>query len=133
MSEKGVYYNMYIYLFTQQCRPIIICEKGDTEAQQHASSIVEIPGISDCLQGILCVIPMQLLSFHIAVLRGFDVSSYVDKDGKCFFILNTFFCILTKTQKNRAGLLFSTNLFFTRHNRQTKTISTLAMNKKYIL
>ncbi|XP_072021589.1 glutamine--fructose-6-phosphate aminotransferase [isomerizing] 2-like isoform X2 [Amphiura filiformis] len=57
----------------RKCRPIIICEKGDLDAQKDASSIVELPGMSDCLQGILCVIPLQLLAFHIAVLRGFDV------------------------------------------------------------
>ena len=44
------------------------------QAQTHASRIIELPGMSDCLNGILCVIPLQLLAFHIAVLRGFDVS-----------------------------------------------------------
>ena len=34
-----------------------------------------MPDLVDCLQGILTVIPLQLLSFHIAVLRGFDVST----------------------------------------------------------
>lgn len=29
----------------------------------------------DCLQGILSVIPLQLLAFHLAVLRGYDVST----------------------------------------------------------
>ena len=32
-----------------------------------------MPHTVDCLQGVLTVIPMQLLSFHIAVLRGYDV------------------------------------------------------------
>ena len=35
---------------------------------------IEVPETVDCLQGIVCVLPMQLLSFHIAVLRGYDVS-----------------------------------------------------------
>lgn len=34
---------------------------------------MEVPHTVDCLQGVLTVIPMQLLSFHIAVLRGYDV------------------------------------------------------------
>lgn len=34
---------------------------------------MEVPQTVDCLQGVLTVIPMQLLSFHIAVLRGYDV------------------------------------------------------------
>lgn len=54
-------------------RPIIICEKGDTETQSFASKSLEVPHAVDCLQGILTVIPMQLLSYHIAVLRGCNV------------------------------------------------------------
>lgn len=54
-------------------RPIIICEKGDTETQSFASKTIEVPHTVDCLQGILTVIPMQLLSYHIAVLRGCNV------------------------------------------------------------
>jgi len=54
-------------------RPIIICEKGDKETQSFASRSLEVPHTVDCLQGILTVIPMQLLSYHIAVLRGCNV------------------------------------------------------------
>ena len=36
--------------------------------------IVQVPKVADCLQGILTVVPLQLLSFHIAVLKGYDVS-----------------------------------------------------------
>jgi glucosamine--fructose-6-phosphate aminotransferase (isomerizing) len=54
-------------------RPIIVCEKGDLETQKYASQFVEVPHTVDCLQGILTVIPMQLLSYHIAVLRGCNV------------------------------------------------------------
>lgn len=54
-------------------RPIIICEEGDKETQKHSSKIIEVPHTVDCLQGILTVIPMQLLSYHIAVLRGCNV------------------------------------------------------------
>ncbi|KAI8033079.1 hypothetical protein M5D96_014165 [Drosophila gunungcola] len=53
--------------------PIIICEEGDEETQAFSSRHLEIPRTVDCLQGILTVIPMQLLSYHIAVLRGCDV------------------------------------------------------------
>jgi len=54
-------------------RPIVVCEKGDMETQKFASKIIEVPHTVDCLQGILTVIPMQLLSYHIAVLRGCNV------------------------------------------------------------
>ena len=54
-------------------RPIIICEKGDKETASHAFITFEIPHTVDCLQGILTVIPLQLLAYHIAVLRGCNV------------------------------------------------------------
>ncbi|XP_064549939.1 glutamine--fructose-6-phosphate aminotransferase [isomerizing] 2 [Drosophila montana] len=54
-------------------RPIIICEEGDTETMAFSTRSLQIPRTVDCLQGILTVIPMQLLSYHIAVLRGCDV------------------------------------------------------------
>ncbi|XP_016838295.1 glutamine--fructose-6-phosphate aminotransferase [isomerizing] 2 isoform X3 [Nasonia vitripennis] len=54
-------------------RPIVICEEGDDETKSFAAKCLEIPKTVDCLQGILTVIPMQLLSFHIAVLRGCNV------------------------------------------------------------
>ncbi|XP_047356918.1 glutamine--fructose-6-phosphate aminotransferase [isomerizing] 2-like isoform X3 [Vespa velutina] len=54
-------------------KPIVICEEGDKETKSFAYKALEIPKTVDCLQGILTVIPMQLLSFHIAVLRGCNV------------------------------------------------------------
>jgi glucosamine--fructose-6-phosphate aminotransferase (isomerizing) len=51
----------------------ILCEKEDTETQAFSGNYLEIPHSVDALQGILTVIPMQLLSYHIAVLRGCNV------------------------------------------------------------
>uniref|UniRef100_A0A8C9YGW2 glutamine--fructose-6-phosphate transaminase (isomerizing) n=1 Tax=Sander lucioperca TaxID=283035 RepID=A0A8C9YGW2_SANLU len=56
-------------------RPIIICCQDDTDMCKNAYQTIELPHTVDCLQGILSVIPLQLLSFHLAVLRGYDVSS----------------------------------------------------------
>ena len=38
-----------------------------------SENILEVPKIVDALQGILTVIPLQLLSYHLAVLRGCNV------------------------------------------------------------
>ncbi|CAB0045261.1 unnamed protein product [Trichogramma brassicae] len=54
-------------------RPIVICEEGDQETKSFAAKVLQVPKTVDCLQGILTVIPLQLLSFHIAVLRGCNV------------------------------------------------------------
>lgn len=45
----------------------------DTDTQQQANKYIGVPSTIDCLQGILTIIPMQLLSMHIAQLRGCDV------------------------------------------------------------
>ena len=59
-------------------RPILITTEGDTLEELADCNLgenckIEVPHISDCLQGVLTVIPMQLLSYHIAVLRGFNI------------------------------------------------------------
>jgi len=54
-------------------RPIIICNKGDKETMKFASNNLEIPKTVDCLQGLLTVIPLQMLSYHVAVLKGCNV------------------------------------------------------------
>lgn len=54
-------------------QPIIVGNVGDEETKQYSPKFIEIPHTVDCLQGILSVIPMQLLAFHIAVLKKLDV------------------------------------------------------------
>jgi glucosamine--fructose-6-phosphate aminotransferase (isomerizing) len=54
--------------------PIIaIVEEGDTRATQLADDVIAIPAVAEYLQPIVSVIPLQLLAYHIAVLRGCDV------------------------------------------------------------
>ncbi|XP_037536446.1 glutamine--fructose-6-phosphate aminotransferase [isomerizing] 1 [Nematolebias whitei] len=57
----------------RQGRPIVICDKDDHETIKNSCRTIKVPHCVDCLQGILSVIPLQLLSFHLAVLRGYDV------------------------------------------------------------
>jgi len=54
-------------------QPILIVEEGDKETAAWSKNVLEIPRSVDALQGILTVIPMQLLSYHLAVLRGCNV------------------------------------------------------------
>jgi len=54
-------------------RPIVICNKDDMEPQKFASKVFEVPKTVDCLSGLLTVIPLQMLSYHVAVLRGCNV------------------------------------------------------------
>jgi len=66
----------HLFYFYFQGRPIILCSKEDTESSKFAYKTIELPHTVDCLQGVLSVIPLQLLSFHLAVLRGYDVSAF---------------------------------------------------------
>jgi len=52
----------------------VVCNKDDEEVKKLVSKTIEVPHQVDCLQGILTIIPMQLLSLHIAELRNCDVS-----------------------------------------------------------
>lgn len=67
--------NAYQQVSARGGKPLIIGNTGDQELTdlEHKLGLIQVPKTVDCLQGILSVIPMQLLSFHIAVLRGFDV------------------------------------------------------------
>ncbi len=48
-------------------------ERRRLEASKVADSVITIPKTLDMLYPILTVIPLQLLAYHIAVLRGCDV------------------------------------------------------------
>jgi glutamine---fructose-6-phosphate transaminase (isomerizing) len=54
-------------------RIIVICNEGDHEVAEMADHVIMIPQTLDFLYPALAVIPLQLLAYHIAVLRGCDV------------------------------------------------------------
>ncbi|KFP92258.1 Glutamine--fructose-6-phosphate aminotransferase [isomerizing] 1, partial [Apaloderma vittatum] len=57
-------------VIARQGRPVVICDKEDIETIKNNKRTIKVPHSVDCLQGILSVIPLQLLAFHLAVLRG---------------------------------------------------------------
>jgi len=54
-------------------KPIIICNEGDDSIPSSDLVKLEVPSTLDCLQCIVNIVPLQLLSFHIAVLRNNNV------------------------------------------------------------
>lgn len=52
---------------------IAVVTKGDKQVRELADHVIEVPGISEALTPILTTIPLQLLSYHIAVLRECNV------------------------------------------------------------
>ncbi|KAJ1674931.1 glutamine--fructose-6-phosphate transaminase (isomerizing) [Spiromyces aspiralis] len=53
-------------------RPIVICNEEDTSISE-VDRTIRVPSTVDCLMGILTIIPLQLLSYHLAVKKGVDV------------------------------------------------------------
>lgn len=54
-------------------RIIAVVTKGDTQVRDLADYVIEIPETIDALSPLLTTIPLQLLSYHIAVMRGCNV------------------------------------------------------------
>jgi len=52
---------------------ISILTEGDSMSSKVSDHVIEVPETSDLLAPILSVVPLQLLSYHIAVRRGCDV------------------------------------------------------------
>lgn len=52
---------------------IAIVTEGDTEVRKMADYVIEIPDTEECLVPLLATIPLQLLSYHIAIMRGCNV------------------------------------------------------------
>lgn len=54
-------------------RPIVICNPNDSEFSSELTEKIEIPNTVDCLQGLLNVIPLQLIAYWLAVAEGLNV------------------------------------------------------------
>jgi len=54
-------------------RVIAVVTEGDELVSRIADYIIEVPETEECLTPLLTVIPLQLLAYHIAVVKGCDV------------------------------------------------------------
>jgi glucosamine--fructose-6-phosphate aminotransferase (isomerizing) len=52
---------------------IAVVTKGDVQVRGLADHVIEVPDTVDALSPLLTTIPLQLLSYHIAVMRGCNV------------------------------------------------------------
>ncbi|HET6245415.1 MAG: glutamine--fructose-6-phosphate transaminase (isomerizing) [Bacteroidetes bacterium] len=52
---------------------IAVVTEGDTEVKELADFIIEIPESDEILVPLISVVPLQLLAYHIAVMRGCNV------------------------------------------------------------
>lgn len=52
---------------------IAVVTEGDVDVKKLADYVIEVPETVECLTPLLTTIPLQLLSYHIAVMRGCNV------------------------------------------------------------
>jgi glucosamine--fructose-6-phosphate aminotransferase (isomerizing) len=65
--------NAYQQVIARRGRPIIICNTGDPEFPADKTDKIEVPQQVDCLQGLINVIPLQLMAYWLAVGEGLNV------------------------------------------------------------
>ena len=52
---------------------IAVVTEGDEQVRKIADYVIEVPATEECLTPLLTVVPLQLLAYHIAVVKGCDV------------------------------------------------------------
>ncbi|KAK3392926.1 hypothetical protein B0H63DRAFT_456846 [Podospora didyma] len=65
--------NAYQQVIARGGKPIVICNERDEEFQTNQAERIEVPKTVDVLQGILNVIPLQLIAYWLAVMEGLNV------------------------------------------------------------
>jgi len=54
-------------------KTIVVATEGDENIKQYADHLISVPDTAEPLQPMVTVVPLQLLAYHAAVLRGHDV------------------------------------------------------------
>jgi len=77
VATKDVYYEKIVSnireVSSRKGHVIAIVTEGDVEVKRIAEHTIEMPEVHECLAPLLTVIPWQLISYHIAVMRGCNV------------------------------------------------------------
>ncbi len=74
--RSNVYDKMYSNIQEVVARkgiPISIVTKGDRRTRSISKHVIPIPDCHECVSPVLSVVPLQLLAYHIATLKGLDV------------------------------------------------------------
>jgi len=52
---------------------VAVATEGDSEIASKADDVIFIPHLGEFLTSVLAVVPLQLLAYHVATLKGTDV------------------------------------------------------------
>lgn len=69
---KQIYTDFFLVV-ARGGRPIVICNKDDEEFVNEKCEKIEMPTTVDCLQGLLNVIPLQLIAYWLAIAENLNV------------------------------------------------------------
>ncbi|KAF8903849.1 L-glutamine D-fructose 6-phosphate amidotransferase [Mucidula mucida] len=75
MTQDSLYpkvQSAFAQITARKAQPIVLCNEDDEGIPKNAKTI-RVPKTIDCLQGLINIIPLQLLSYHLAVKNGCDV------------------------------------------------------------
>ncbi|TFK68809.1 L-glutamine D-fructose 6-phosphate amidotransferase [Pluteus cervinus] len=75
MTQDSLYpkvQSAFAQITARKAKPVVLCNEDDDRIALGASTI-RVPKTVDCLQGLLNIIPLQILSYHLAVNNGCDV------------------------------------------------------------
>jgi glucosamine--fructose-6-phosphate aminotransferase (isomerizing) len=75
MTQDSLYpkvQSAFAQITARKAQPIVLCNNDDEGIPLEAKTI-RVPKTVDCLQGLLNIIPLQILSYHLAVKNGCDV------------------------------------------------------------
>jgi glutamine---fructose-6-phosphate transaminase (isomerizing) len=76
VPQGGVYQKVISNMEEIKARggPVIaIVDKDDSEAVELADDVIRVPAVAEFLQPIVTAVPLQLLAYHAAIIRGCDV------------------------------------------------------------
>jgi glucosamine--fructose-6-phosphate aminotransferase (isomerizing) len=76
VPRGGVYHKVLANMEEIKARggPVIaVVDQDDSHAVELADDVIRVPAVPEFLQPIVTVIPLQLLAYHAAILRGCDV------------------------------------------------------------
>jgi len=77
IANRGPLYDKVISNLEQVCSRegavIAIATEGDEAIAEKANDVIYIPDLGDYLTSVITVVPLQMLAYHIAVLKGTDV------------------------------------------------------------
>jgi glucosamine--fructose-6-phosphate aminotransferase (isomerizing) len=77
IANKGAQYEKVVSniqeVKARKGKIIAIVTEGDTEVKKLADYVIEIPDTEEAFIPLIATIPLQLLSYHIAVMRECNV------------------------------------------------------------